>query len=214
MTTVSLDIDDASVIRTKYPLIRQLLERYPKLKMTLFFVPYDVEAEMMQLIKIYRDTRLVELKELIDRGCLELVPHGLTHLSHEFLRADKYTMKLALKAIDDVMGKDGLPYVHGFKAPFWEYNQNVVDVLDENDWWIAVDRNQPQAPHTKKYYKYGYSIHEPFWESTSPVWKLHGHMFGSENDFEEHFLNLYKIPLDAEWKFASELLQERPIPSE
>jgi len=208
---VALDFDDASVVRTKYHLIKKLRERYPKLKVSLFFVPYDIEAEMMQLIKIYREQRLVELKGLLDEGCIELIPHGLTHRAGEFAKADRFAMKLSLKAIEDVMSRDSLPFVKGFKAPFWLYNQDVVDVLDENGWWIATNRDEPKALKTKRYYEYNHSIHEPFWISgkDEKVWKLHGHMLGSENDFEDNFLNLFKIPLNSEFRFASELLNEK-----
>jgi hypothetical protein len=209
MKTVAFDLDDASTIRTKYPLIRQLIGRYPNIKISLFWIPFDMEMEMGQLVRIYHDDRLKEMHELMKTGNIELIPHGLTHFSHEFLNADKYTVKVYMKAVEEQMVRDGLPYVKGFKAPFWEYNQNVVDALDEEGWFIATDRNQPDSLKTKKYYEFNYSIHEPFWLSDNPLWKLHGHMLGSENDFEEHFLNLYKIPLDAEFKFVSELLEER-----
>lgn len=206
---VSLDIDDGSTVRTRYDLLRRLIERYPNIKISLFWIPFDFEMEMAQLVRMYRDMRMKELKELLATGNVELIPHGITHVSKEFEKADKYACKLALKAIDDVMSKDELPYVKGFKAPFWLYNQNLVDELDKEGWWLAVDRNQPNALKTKKYFQYNYSIHEPFWESKEEVWKLHGHMLGTENDLEECFLNLYKIPRTATFKFASELLDEK-----
>lgn len=205
---VSLDIDDGSIVRTRYDLLRKLIERYPNIKISLFWIPFDVEMEMAQLVRIYRDDRMRELKELLSTGNVELIPHGLTHMNREFEKADKYTCKLAIKAVQDIMAKDELPYVRGFKAPFWLYNQSLVDVLEDNGWWMSVNRDDPNAPRTKKFHRYNYSIHEPFWLSKEPVWKLHGHMLGTDNDLDKCFLNLYKIPLDAEWKFASELLEE------
>jgi len=210
MKTIAFDIDDASIVRTKYGLLRRLIDRYPDIKITLFFIPFDYEMEMAQLVRIYKESRLVELKDLLKTGNVELVPHGLTHMPEEFLRADKHTIKLSLSAIEDVLGSNGLPYVKGFKAPYWLYNKNLVEVLDENGWWMAINRDDPKALKTERFYKYSHSIHEPFWKSESDVLKLHGHMLGSENDLEEHFLNLYKIPLeDVEFKFASELVEGR-----
>ena len=206
---VSLDIDDASTIRTKYHLLNKLIARYPKIKISLFWIPFDVEMEMGQLVRIYKEERLKELKELLATGNVELIPHGLTHFANEFKDADRYSMKITLKAIEETMSRDGLPYVKGFKAPFWLYNQDVVDVLDDAGWWMSINRDEPEAPRTKKYHMYNYSIHEPFWNSNEPVWKLHGHALGTDNDLEECFLNLIKIPRDAEFKFASELLEER-----
>jgi hypothetical protein len=163
--------------------------------------------EVGQLMRIYLDDKLKQLQEMLPY--LELVPHGITHLSHEFEKVDKYTMKLALKSIDEIMRTQNLPYVKGFKAPYWLYNQNVVDVLDKEGWWLGVDRNQPKAPRTKKFYEYNYSIDEPFWLSNAPVWKLHAHMLGSDNDLEKNLLNLFRIPLDAEWHFASEFVEDK-----
>lgn len=87
-----------------------------------------------------------------------------------------------------------------------------MDVLNEKGWWLGVDRNQPYSPRTKTYYEYNLSIDEKFWESPEPVWKLHGHMGGpSQNNLEDCFLNMLKIPLDAEWHYVTDYLTEDGI---
>jgi hypothetical protein len=205
MTTVSLDIHDSSVLRTNYDLLLELKEHYPGLKVTLFHIPYDYETEMGQLA-LMRDEKLKTLKRML--GWVELVPHGLIHLPNEFEKCDRHTMKMVLDAYKEAFGRDKLPYKHGFCAPYWLWNQEVVDVLNEKGWWGAVDRNQPDMLKTNKYYVYTHSIEEQFWESNYDTLKLHGHMTApSSNNLEDCFLNLMKMPHDAEFKFASEMVQ-------
>jgi hypothetical protein len=83
--------------------------------------------------------------------------------------------------------------------------------LDEEGWWGAVDRNQPQMPTPKRFYRYNWSIDEPFWESKDPILKLHGHMTPpSANSMENCIINLMKLPSDVEWCYADELVEEEP----
>jgi hypothetical protein len=205
MQTICLDLDDFSVLRNRLDLLLQLKEHYPDLKLTAFTIPFDFELELTQLA-LTRDRQLKTIKENLD--WIQLVPHGLTHIPNEFANADRKAMQLALKAIDEQFRKDGLPYEKGFKAPFWLWNSKVVKYLDQKGWWGAVDKNQPNMPTTKRFYRYTHSIDEPFWESNDEVLKLHGHMTApSTNNLEDCFLNLMKMPRDATFVFATDLLE-------
>lgn len=80
----------------------------------------------------------------------------------------------------------------------------MVKALDETGWWGAIDRNQPDMEKTRRTYTYSHSIDEPFWEAEGDL-KLHGHLDGSSsNDIERCFLNLLKMPQDAEFVFIDE----------
>lgn len=204
MQKVVLDIDDSTIYFVNWDKLFRLKDRYPGMKVTFFHIPYDVKSEKGN-VHTLREMSLKKLKENLD--WIQLVPHGICHFPNEFLKADKETCQLSLKAIGEFFKEDELPYEKGFKAPQWLYNQDLVDVLDEEEWWLGVDRNQPLAPRTKKYYEYSHSIEENFWESSEDVWKLHAHMGGpSTNNLEDCFLNLLKIPLDAEWHFATDFI--------
>lgn len=205
MKKYSLDLHDASILNTKLDLLLDLKEHLPKLKVTFGFIPWDVFRET-SLGRINRDKELARLKENLD--WIQLVPHGLSHIQEEFARCDRHTMKMVLESIDEVMKKDDLPYEKGFMPPYWLWNQEVVDILDENGWWGAVDRNQPTMLRTKKFYVYTHSIDEPFWKSDLETVKLHGHMgLPSHNNVEDCLLNLLKIDPQAEWQFVSEVVQ-------
>lgn len=203
---VVLDFDDFSVLRSRMDLFLKLKEHYPKLKVSLFTIPYDYQYEGSTL-RIQREEALAIIHQNLD--WMEIIPHGLLHIEREFEKCDRWTMKMALQSIDETFRKDGLPYVKGFKAPYWLWNKDVVDVLDEEGWFGAVDKNNKNTLKTKKFYEYGYSIAEPFWLAKGEeLLKLHGHMtLPSDNNFEDCFLNLFKIPHDADFDFVSDHLE-------
>lgn len=203
---IAIDFDDFSIINNRFDLLLRLKEHYPHLKLSMFTIPFDYASEMSQGA-LLRDKYLEILRENLD--WIELIPHGLSHIPNEFQKCDRLTMKLALQAIDEAFTKDDLPYVKGFKAPYWLWNKEVVRVLDEEGWWGAVDRNQPDMVHPKRFYRYTYSIDEAFWSRNDEVMKLHGHMGRPDaNNLEDNFLNLMKMPHDADFVFASELVEK------
>lgn len=204
---VVLDFDDFSVLRSRPDLLRTLKEYYPNLKVSMFTIPFDYEAEMSDQ-RLIRDTCLKFIHENLD--WIQIIPHGLMHIPQEFLYCDKETMEMTLQGIDEAFKKDGLPYEKGFKAPYWLWNQQVVDVLDSHGWWGAIDPNQPQMLRTKKYYEYAHSIDTPFWlDKESKILKLHGHMSPpSMNNIEDCLLNLFKLPSDAEFGYVTDYLCE------
>lgn len=205
MKTISLDFDDWSVLNNRLDLLLRLKETYPKLKVTLFTIPYDYAYESQVAGRIMRKSTLKAIKK--ELSWLEIVPHGLVHMPKEFEKCDYETMRdHVIPAIDEAFKKDGLPYVKGFKAPFWLWNKQVVKALDDSGWWGAVDPEQKMLK-TKKYYEHTLGIDAPFMESTKDVLKLHGHITPTNNGIEKCFVNLFKMPADAEFKFASELLE-------
>lgn len=203
--TVVLDLDDFSILRSRMDLLLTIKEHYPKFKVSMFTIPYDYEYEMSQL-RIQRD----EAKELIKKNLswIQIIPHGLSHLPREFEKADTKATVLALNAINEIFMKEELPYERGFKAPYWLWNKEVVEVLNQRGFWGAVDRDQPNMLRPKKYYVYDYSIDEPFWLSDKETVKLHGHMtLPSKNNLEDCLLNLFKLPNNVEFKYVTDFIQ-------
>lgn len=204
---VSLDIHDASLYAMNWDYFQRLKERYPKMKLSLFFIPWDHEFEK-SLMRLGKVELIEKFKENLD--WIRLYPHGLTHFAREFEKADRQAMEYSLKAIDEIMKSVGLPYQKGFCAPFWLWNQEVVDVLDEQGWWGAVDRNQPEMVRPKRFYQYSHSINEPYHTDKAKVWKLHGHMsLPSPNSIDMCLFNLLQIPNDAQWHFIDDFVEEK-----
>ena len=91
MRTVCLDFDDFSVLNNRLDLLLRLKESYPKLKVTLFTIPYDIPYEKDISGKIIRKDTLKAIKKNLD--WLQIVPHGLIHMPKEFEKCDYKTMK-------------------------------------------------------------------------------------------------------------------------
>ena len=208
MKHIVLDFDDGSFLNYRYDLLAELKEHFPKLKVSLFFIPFDARYESNAVYRMFRKESIENLKKNLD--WIQIIPHGLTHMEREFKKADKQSMRLTLKAIDEIFRKEGIPYEKGFKAPYWQWNQDVVDVLDKKGWWGAIDTRNTAMIRTKKFYKNFYSCNEQFWLSDRDVIKIHGHMDGkSDNDVEKCFMAFMKIPTDAEFNFVTDYLEDR-----
>src|SRR3990167_2689615 len=205
MKTVILDFDDFSLEVNNLYYIDLLKKTYPKMKVSMFYIPFDVNnydtlmdfqrAEVVQMIK--------------DRDWIELIPHGLTHQGPEFMHIKNDDYETVFRGIEDGFNTYGLKMVKGFKAPHWAYKQNLVDFLDAKDWWLGVDRNHPEHPRAKRSYEYTHSIDEVFWESDLEEIRLHGHVsLPSRNNLVDNMVNLMKIDPKVDWKFVSEVMNE------
>jgi hypothetical protein len=204
MPKISFELHDGSVLRNNYEALFKLKEHIPELKVSLFFIPYDYVVERSQL-SLQRKAKLKLLKDNLD--WIRLYPHGVMHIPNEFEKCDRETMELCLKAIDEAMSKDELPYEKGFCAPFWLWNKDVTSVLDEHGWFGAIDRNQPEMVKTKRTYTYTHSIDEDFRNFKGSELILHGHMTPpSFNNLDDCMLNLLKIP-KGEFVFIDEMVK-------
>ena len=69
---------------------------------------------------------------------LEFIPHGWVHNNHEFSELDYHDCrdKINLGIIE--FADAGIPLIRGFKAPNWRYNKNLVKVLKEKNFWLAI----------------------------------------------------------------------------
>lgn len=207
MKQISLDFDDFSVLNNRLDLLFRLKETYPNLKVSMFTIPYDFVYEKDVSARLLRDKTLQAIKDNLD--WIQIIPHGLLHLPREFEKATYETTKMSLKAIDEAFKKDGLSYEKGFKAPYWLWNEEVCRALDDEGWWGAIDKNRKETDaRTKRFYVYTHGIDEWFSKSTLDVLKLHGHITpDSNNGIEKCFINLFHMPSDAKFVFASELVE-------
>jgi hypothetical protein len=206
MKHIALDFDDFSYLNNRFDLLFELREHFPKLKVSMFTIPFDPDYELGVQTRIFKEKAVKVLRNNLD--WVQIIPHGLTHMDMEFLKADRTSVELSLQGIDEIFTKDKIKYEKGFKPPFWQWNQDVVDVLNDSGWWGAIDPRTSML-RTKKFYQYDFLINEPFWKSENEVWKLHGHIDGrSQNDIEKAFLGLMKIPPDAEFHFVTDFIEE------
>lgn len=202
---VALNLDDFSVVNNRLDLLLKLKEHFPNFKVSMFTIPFDEPKDFGP----YRNRKryLKEIKKHLD--WIQIIPHGFLHDSSREMKDMSYDVFLdVLINIKAVFDYDGLPFVKGFKAPHWNWSEGVIKALDDVGWWGAVLRDKP-TPSTKRFYKYTHTIDEFFWESDLEVLKLHGHIYGTKNDFEANFSNLLKLPLSTQWHFVTDYLEEK-----
>lgn len=206
MKHVALSLDDFSVLNNKLDILQQIKEHFPTFKISLFTIPFDYNYEK-SIMRVLRDSELKKIHQNI--SWLQIIPHGVTHMDREFENCDKHSMDMILEHIHELFERDNLPFEKGFKAPYWLWNQEVVDSLNDHGWWGAVDRNQSNMIKTKRYYQYTHSLEEPFWESTDEILLLHGHMdLPSVNNLGDTWTNILKLPEDTVWHFVTDYIKE------
>lgn len=203
--TISLDFHDFGVENNNLYYIDKLREQYPNFKVSMFYIPVDLQyfSRLMPEMKtVARDMITKGIKD----GWLELIPHGMFHTFGEFQKVDEKTMEMTIKAYEEHFKDMGWPYVKGFCAPNWLISKEAIKVLNKKGWFLATDRNQPKALRAKKNYIYNWDITEGFPKDLLHV-SGHGHISGpSKNDLTQNFKNLMRIPADRKWKFVSEIV--------
>jgi len=145
---VIFDLDD---FRDNAPIVDNLFKlksQFPQLNVTLFTIPGKSTAEVMDLFSGY--------------SWIELAVHGLDHNSN--IECKDWTAEDTNKALD-IAERTGI-FVKGFKAPGWEINPEVCNVLASRGYWLAH--------HIDKKSQVG-SVEIPVYWSHHP-WMLHGHV--------------------------------------
>lgn len=204
--TVILDADDFAVDNTSFMYFCELKRLYPKFKVSLFTVPMSVMSGEIKCLAT-ADNFLSEIKEYLD--WIEFIPHGFSHYPMEFQNKTYQETIDSLIAIERIFNESGLPFVKGFKAPYWAYNDEVAKALKDKGYWIALDKNDPR--NDMPIYKYNWSINEPYPKDIQEV-RGHAHIQNvCGNGIEECFSNLLTIPEDVEWKFISEVMENECI---
>lgn len=197
-----LDLHDFSVVHNRLLWLLTLKKQFPDFKVSLFTVPKDKPEDWGPYT--IRNEYLDELKKNLD--WIQIIPHGLSHERTEFSKKSVEGFKQSMKDIEQAFNADGLPYEKGFCAPHWRWSKGVVEALNENGWWGAVDRRQPEMLKPDKFYQYEYCLDEE-WPYDKDL-KLHGHIFGTPNDLGKNFDKLMALPSDTEWCFVTDFLEE------
>lgn len=216
--TFVLDFDDLEIGKPGLDLIFKLKEHYPKLKISLFFVPL---AEMVLSRQITTKEYRAWIDELKKLDWVELLPHGVTHQQGEMMvrttqkgkevPLDYKNANLYLDVVEHTYKDLGLPLKKIWKSPHWLSSPATCKALWDRGYTIAVDPNQPM-PVGGNVYVYNWSVEfkyqSKYWDYD--VVKGHGHMYGKINNAIHKCLNnLLSIPPDAEFKFVSEVVDEK-----
>jgi len=200
---ICLDLHDFSVVNNRLDLLLKLKEHFSGFKISLFTVPIDIEADWGPFCN--RGEMLKEIKKNLD--WIQIIPHGLYHNKDlEFCDYNTFKHEI-IPAVTAALEKDGLPFERGFCAPHWRWSEDIVKFLNEEGWWGAVDRNQPNMLTPRKFFRFSHGLHENF-DTQAEVLKLHGHVYGLKNDLGKCMDKLLKLPKSSEWHFITDFLEE------
>jgi len=204
--TFIFDFDDFSSTRPGMEYLKKMKEHYPNFKCTLFTVPFSsmYVTNGVDVDKLYEWAEIV--KEESD--WLEIAVHGFVHTKGECL-LPKDKARTLIKASENLFKKIKLPFVKIFKAPYWQMSKEFEEVLLEEGYVKAIDRNNPLVYTPIKTYTWTWSMEEPI--PTYHTVKAHGHVWETPNGINNVLPNLLKIPTDVDFKFISEYLEENGV---
>ena len=203
---VCLNFDDFSPINSNLFFLRKLRENYPGLKVSLFITPsLEWQGQSMNLAQ--KQDFCDELRGELD--WLELLPHGWHHpnvsegFKAEFGEMSYFDASQYLKMVDELFEIVKLPYKKIFKPPQYEISEQAKNCFRDNGWTLCVDGTGEYWPDDIKTISYNWNIRNHF-----PLRKTvisYGHIQNIGNGMLECWENLLQMPLDAEFRFLSEL---------
>jgi len=204
-----IDFDDYSATHPGHHLLLKLKEHFPNFKCTCFTPAFSLAV-------FFRKMEVEKFKEwgkivAANSGWIEIAPHGFSHLKGEMLTKDKKRAEMIIKAIENLFGQLGIPFVKIFKAPHWQISPAAEEVLKERGYVLAIDRNKPTVHTDIPTYVWNWDIKDVPFPKHYPVIKAHGHIWttpGIVNGLDECLPNLLQMPQNAKFQFISEYLKE------
>jgi len=188
---------------TKY--LEDLNSYFDNFKVSMFTIP----AFNRDYLSNYKDW-LAGLPDYIEH-----IPHGWIHNNYEFMELDYHECRdrinLGLMEFMDA----GIPIVKGFKAPNWRYNANLVKVLQEKGFWLAVYN---EGHHRSNASGISIPIHAWNWDIGTPTPEVnilyaHGHVHSQSGPgayIGDCIDNIKKLPKDTEFMFLGEHMEKEP----
>jgi len=185
MNDVIFDLDDqAPGDRDAIPHLLKLKSQFPKLKVTLFAVPYWKSESQKNFLEGIKN----------DFGdWIQLAIHGWKHDSNfEFSKHDYETAK---KYIEKALAMD--VFVKGFKAPGWQISRDAYQVCKDLGLWVADHKISiyTEAVPNEKRRPTGLKVYE-----IDHPWMVHGHTWECENNGIESLIK-HGLPFDHNTKF-------------
>lgn len=197
---IALEYDDFSGVNHNLGLLEKMHEHFPKFKVTLFLVPWDVQfsrtlqdSAPLTLDKYKPFTEAIKKSE----DWMEVALHGLTHAPLEFAELSREAaykrIVIGMKLIENVGIKN---FAKIFKAPMWAISPEGKEAAESMGFKVVEDG----------YYNWNLANDTPNADAKEP-YILHGHVQDTqENGMEETFFRVMKLPPGTEFMFLSEVL--------
>lgn len=196
---ISYDVDDMGPCNHRLDLFQLLRERYPKLKVTMFTIPWDIRfsphTKGAQITDKQYAPWVATIRKAIEDGWMEVMIHGLTHGPREFEHLTYQEAKNRLLVAQKMFINVKIPYQYYFKAPQWLISTDARKAITDMGFKVVDD------------HYYNWNIRDEMPKGDTLI--AHGHIndgMGCDNGIDESFIRLCKIPHDAEWCFLSEMI--------
>ena len=233
---VALDLDDFCPSRDPdygglmekgtFRYLNILWERFPNMKVTLFTIPNLHGKHPITMSPKWCSW----VRSLVATGKVEVALHGYEHTYCELLHLSQDDIKERILRGEALLEEANIPFVKGFKAPYWAISDNVYRALASLGYdWIMIHPESfpvyPEAPIKYPHFRY---VQE--WYSLGgnlpldkEVLVIHGHMReeGVTNglsrvncaytEIQLHRLTQYA---DIDFRFLSEIAMDNSIREE
>ena len=206
---IAFDLHDFSPVNHRLDLLKKIKEHYPNFKVTLFMPPFDTTSGKMASLMNHPDFVNV-LSENAD--WIEIGVHGFTHKFGELDKMPADVVNKLLLATENMIAKiedeKGIKinFTKGFCAPHWKRTIEVDKALRSRGYWVALNRDGDTNPLNLPFYTYNWSINDVI--PDAPIVRGHGHIQDTcGNGLMESYDSVLQMPTDAEFVFASEVLE-------
>jgi peptidoglycan/xylan/chitin deacetylase (PgdA/CDA1 family) len=203
-----LSTDDYGFLLPGDEEILRIKQHYPNFKITCFTIPLPNEFFIEENAKRFSFERYKKWAEIVNSyDWMEIAIHGFAHTKHE-ADCGYDNFDEMMRANENLFKKVGLKYSKIFKAPYWQISYDALHWLKDNNWIVAIDRNNPRfAPNGIKKYVYNWSVEEKQLPQEDII-KGHSHTTerGVNNALGRCYKNITNvIPEGADFYFVSEV---------
>jgi peptidoglycan/xylan/chitin deacetylase (PgdA/CDA1 family) len=196
---ISLDADDFGPANHRMDLLQSLIVRYPKIKITLFTIPWDIRFSPDTKGAMITDEKYegwcAAVRFYIEKGNFEIGLHGLTHAPTEFGKLTYQEAKNRILVAQKMFLNRKIPTTKLFKAPQWAISKDATKAVKDMGLQLVKDGY------------YNWNIKDEIPDKKNII--AHGHIQDERatmNGLDQSFIRLCKIPSNAKWKFLSEVL--------
>jgi len=214
--TIVLDFDDFAPTNNGLFYLKRLKEHFPKMKVSLFTIPFRVTPNKDRVESWLLNKDLVD--EINSLDWIEILPHGFFHpmppLRSELEEITYDRMVLALRAIEEYFDQVGFNWKRVFKAPHWRISLDGMKAVRDKGYCLAMtpgDRARIKNPKGLKTYEFNWGVQFPIPMGKTEL-RGHGHIQNwNGTGLGENFGNLLDLSTDADWKFVSECVSKKNV---
>lgn len=201
---VVLEFDDFSPVKHEFSLLETLREHYPKIKFSMFTVPWEVRFGDQAPIT---DTKALPWVKGVQNATdwIEIELHGLNHTPLEFAMLGKDEAWKRITIAEKMFQNRKVTLQKIFKAPYWMLSDEARQTAESMGYTVIDDH----------YYNWNLKDLCPFTDEQiikdAGYIVAHGHITndGCDNAIGDVFPKLMRLPPETEFIFLSQYLKEK-----